>query len=105
MNFRAAALVASVCGQVGRVIFNDYEGARRATDLALSLQDGALAIAYQATLRVHGAIAELRAGGDLEAIEARIAPCASRSRRGRRCAPSSGARARAVRRGARRRAG
>ena len=74
IDFRAAVLVTATCMQAARLIAGDYAGARLATQIVMEFHDGAVAIFYQCTMRVYGAIAELasatEAGGGGEPIEA-----------------------------------
>jgi len=67
VEFRAASLVLSVSAQAARVYLGDPEEARRWTARAMDRHDGAVAIGYQASMRVLGAIATL--DGDGAAIE------------------------------------
>jgi len=88
-DFRAAALVLSVCRLMARSFSGDREGAAAAAEDVLRFADGALALFYQVTMRVQAAAALLDAGVDRALERARelrapVAACAAHN-------PASGA--------------
>lgn len=68
VDFRAAMLCVAVTSLIEHAVFGRWEAAAKAARQAVAVQDGAVAIAYQATLRVLAAMALLETEG-LDALD------------------------------------